>query len=48
MSMIGADPWFVAQTQVNAEARAARNLLRQGFEIYWPRSHESPHFQMTP
>jgi transcriptional antiterminator RfaH len=37
MSMIGADPWFVVQTQVNAEAKAARNLLRQGFEIYWPR-----------
>ena len=36
MSMIGADPWFVVQTQVNAEARAARNLLRQGFEIYLP------------
>jgi transcriptional antiterminator RfaH len=36
MSMVGADPWFVAQTQVNAEAKAARNLLQQGFEIYLP------------
>ena len=37
MSMIDADPWFVVQTQVNAEAKAARNLLKQGFEIYLPR-----------
>lgn len=29
--------WFVAQTQVHAEAKAANNLLRQGFEIYLPR-----------
>jgi len=29
--------WYVVQTQVNAEARAARNLIRQGFEIYLPR-----------
>jgi transcriptional antiterminator RfaH len=35
--MIDADPWFVVQTQVNAEAKAARNLLQQGFEIYLPR-----------
>lgn len=37
MSMIDADSWFVVQTQVNAEAKAARNLLQQGFEIYLPR-----------
>jgi transcriptional antiterminator RfaH len=37
MSMIDANPWFVVQTQVNAEAKAARNLLKQGFEIYLPR-----------
>ena len=37
MSTIAADPWFVVQTQVNAEAKAARNLLQQGFEIYLPR-----------
>ena len=37
MSMVGANPWFVVQTQVNAEAKAARNLLQQGFEIYLPR-----------
>jgi transcriptional antiterminator RfaH len=37
MSMTDADPWFVVRTQVNAEAKAARNLLQQGFEIYLPR-----------
>jgi transcriptional antiterminator RfaH len=37
MRTIDADPWFVVQTQVNAEAKAARNLLKQGFEIYLPR-----------
>ncbi len=32
------DPaWYVVQTHVNAEAKAARNLARQGFEIYVPR-----------
>lgn len=29
--------WFVAQTQVNAENRAAQNLRQQGFDIYLPR-----------
>ena len=29
--------WFVVQTQVNGEAKAARNLLRQGYDIYLPR-----------
>ena len=28
--------WYVVRTQTNAEAKAARNLLRQGFEIYLP------------
>ncbi len=37
MRTIDADPWFVVQTQVNAEAKAARNLMKQGFEIYLPR-----------
>lgn len=31
------DSWYVVQTQVNAEAKAVRNLLRQGFEPYLPR-----------
>jgi len=29
--------WYVVQTRVNSEAKAARNLLQQGFEIYLPR-----------
>jgi transcriptional antiterminator RfaH len=29
--------WYVVQTQVNGEAKAARNLLRQGYEVYLPR-----------
>lgn len=33
----GDDAWYVVQTQVNSEARAVRNLLRQGFEAYLPR-----------
>jgi transcriptional antiterminator RfaH len=37
MSMVTVDAWYVVQTQVNAEAKAARNLVRQGFEIYLPR-----------
>jgi transcriptional antiterminator RfaH len=35
--MPGEGLWYVVQTQINAEAKAARNLLRQGFEIYLPR-----------
>ncbi|QIP01752.1 transcription termination/antitermination protein NusG [Bradyrhizobium symbiodeficiens] len=32
------DPrWYVVQTQVNGEAKAALNLVRQGFEVYLPR-----------
>jgi transcriptional antiterminator RfaH len=37
MSIANIDAWYVVQTQVNAEAKAARNLARQGFEIYLPR-----------
>jgi transcriptional antiterminator RfaH len=29
--------WYVVQTQVNGEAKAAQNLLRQDYEIYLPR-----------
>ncbi|WP_298258689.1 transcriptional activator RfaH [Bradyrhizobium sp.] len=29
--------WYVVQTQANGEAKAAQNLLRQGYEIYLPR-----------
>jgi transcriptional antiterminator RfaH len=28
--------WYVVQTQVNGESKAAQNLLRQGFEVYLP------------
>lgn len=31
------DTWYVVQTHVNAEAKAACNLVRQGFEPYLPR-----------
>lgn len=32
------DPrWYVVQTQVNGEAKAAHNLQRQGYQIYLPR-----------
>jgi transcriptional antiterminator RfaH len=29
--------WYVVQTHVNSEAKAASNLLRQGFGVYFPR-----------
>lgn len=29
--------WYVVQTQVNGEVKAAQNLQRQGYEIYLPR-----------
>jgi transcriptional antiterminator RfaH len=29
--------WYLVQTQVNGEAKAAQNLLRQGYDIYLPR-----------
>lgn len=29
--------WYVVQTQVNGEGKAAQNLMRQGYEIYLPR-----------
>lgn len=37
MSGVGGTHWYVVQTQPNAEVKAALNLRRQGFEIYWPR-----------
>jgi len=37
MNRPGEGVWYVVQTQVNAEAKAGRNLMRQGFEIYLPR-----------
>jgi transcriptional antiterminator RfaH len=29
--------WYVVQTHVNGEAKAASNLMRQGFGVYFPR-----------
>lgn len=29
--------WYVVQTHVNCEAKAAQNLVRQDFEVYLPR-----------
>ena len=37
MSDITGVRWYVAQTQVNGEPKAAQNLLRQGYQIYLPR-----------
>lgn len=37
MSEMVGPRWYVVQTQVNGETKAAQNLLRQGYEIYLPR-----------
>jgi transcriptional antiterminator RfaH len=37
MSDITGARWYVVQTQVNCEAKAAENLRRQGYEAYLPR-----------
>jgi transcriptional antiterminator RfaH len=37
MSDITGARWYVVQTQVNGEAKAADNLRRQGYEVYLPR-----------
>ena len=37
MTEASAARWYVVQTQVNGETKAAQNLLRQGYEIYLPR-----------
>lgn len=37
MTIRGEAAWYVVQTQANAESKAARNLVRQGFEVYCPR-----------
>ena len=34
---INSSRWYVVQTQVNSENKAAANLLRQGYEVYLPR-----------
>jgi len=37
MSEIADGCWYVVQTQVNCEAKAAENLRRQGYQTYLPR-----------
>jgi len=37
MSEVIGARWYVVQTQVNGEFKAARNLERQGYEVYLPR-----------
>jgi len=37
MTDIAGSRWYVVQTQVNCEAKAAQNLQRQGYDIYLPR-----------
>jgi transcriptional antiterminator RfaH len=37
MKGTGSVRWYVVQTQINCEAKAAQNLQRQGFDIYLPR-----------
>ena len=36
--------WYLVRTKPNAEATALRNLVRQGYEVYFPRLSQSlPH-----
>jgi transcriptional antiterminator RfaH len=37
MTMIASPRWYVVQTHVHAESKAAAHLERQGYEIYLPR-----------
>ena len=37
MSEVTSPQWYVVQTLVNGEAKAAENLRRQGYETYLPR-----------
>jgi transcriptional antiterminator RfaH len=37
MMQVDNSRWFVAQTHINAESKAASNLARQGFDVYLPR-----------
>jgi transcriptional antiterminator RfaH len=37
MTIIASSRWYVAQTHVHAESKAAAHLLRQGYDIYLPR-----------
>ena len=35
--LMAAPRWYVAQTHVHGEAKAASHLLRQGYQVYFPR-----------
>jgi transcriptional antiterminator RfaH len=37
MTLVDEKAWYVVQTHINAEPKAASNLTRQGFQIYLPR-----------
>src|ERR1700733_14782647 len=37
MSATAETTWYVVQTQVNCEAKATQNLIRQGYQVYLPR-----------
>jgi transcriptional antiterminator RfaH len=37
MTKVAGPRWYVVQTQVNCEVKAAQNLQRQGYDIYLPR-----------
>src|SRR5258707_6798079 len=37
MTMIASPRWYVVQTHVHCETRAAAHLLRQGYDVYLPR-----------
>ncbi|CAN5173112.1 transcription/translation regulatory transformer protein RfaH [soil metagenome] len=36
MTATSSNAWYVVHTQVSGEAKAARNLVQQGFEVYLP------------
>lgn len=37
MTISSNSAWYVAQTQIQSEAKASANLVQQGFEVYVPR-----------
>lgn len=37
ITALDAGPWYLVHTQMNAELKAARNLVRQGFDVYLPK-----------
>jgi len=37
MTMIASPRWYVVQTHVHSESKAAAHLIRQGYDVYLPR-----------